>query len=134
MNDKVLEESEHAKVLAAQPYNVIVVEDETTEGQLVYLASIPELEGCMGQGLTLEEALADLEDAKFDYINSLLIDGLQVPLPSDARITTHATTTSSSLSNTFTINHFQVDYQVPTEKKPHRLFDVALQGDFIQVQ
>ena len=79
MNTKL---SERAEKLAAEPYTVEIILDETTDGEPVYLVSHPELPGCMAQGGTIEEATANLEDARKEYILSLLEDGLPVPTPS----------------------------------------------------
>ena len=86
-----------AEELAARPYTLTVVLDLTTDGDRIYLASSPELEGCMGQGDTRENAIMDLEKARGDYIQSLLEDGLSVPAPQ-----TYPTFTTSGVSVTFT--------------------------------
>jgi predicted RNase H-like HicB family nuclease len=62
-------------------YAVEVVPESTTDGVLCYRASHPELPGCMAHGETPEEALENLEDAKRLYIETLLIKGIEVPLP-----------------------------------------------------
>lgn len=71
-------------------YMIEVVEDETTEGEACYLASHPELPGCMSHGATLDEALRNLADARRAYIQSLLEDSVSVPEPSMV-VTTTAT-------------------------------------------
>ena len=83
---------EKAENLAMLPHLVQINKDETTDGQLVYFAKILEFEGCFGQGKTIEEAIENLNQAKVDYILSLLEDGIPIPHP----------TTTSSTSNTFT--------------------------------
>lgn len=70
-----------AKELAARPYIVQVMADETTDGGMIYLAQDPELPGCLSQGATVEEAKRNLSDARIDFIQSLLEDGLPVPDP-----------------------------------------------------
>jgi predicted RNase H-like HicB family nuclease len=70
-----------AEGLAERPYILEVVLDETTDGQPVYVAYNPELEGCMGQGETTDQAIIDLGNARIDYIHSLLEDGLPIPEP-----------------------------------------------------
>ncbi len=71
-----------ATELAARPYSIKVMKDETTDGQMeVYLVRHPELEGCMAQGETIEEALAELDTVRFEYILSLLEDHQDVPAP-----------------------------------------------------
>lgn len=62
-------------------YMTFVFRDTTTNGGSIYVAIHPELEGCTSQGDTPQEALANLEDAREEYIKSLIEDGLPVPLP-----------------------------------------------------
>jgi predicted RNase H-like HicB family nuclease len=70
---------DRAKYLASQPYAVEVMKDKTTTGEDVFLAKNPQLYGCMAQGATIEEAIANLADARLDYIEDLLEDGDPVP-------------------------------------------------------
>ena len=70
-----------AEILAGQPYTVDVSRDETTDGKFVYLATHPELPGCMAQGITIEEAKVNLKEVAAEYILSLLEDKLSVPEP-----------------------------------------------------
>ena len=62
-------------------YTFEVVSDVTTDGEPIFVASNPELPGCMAQGATEEEAIENLTEARIDYIASLLDDGLDVPEP-----------------------------------------------------
>ena len=55
--------------------------DKTTDGDSLYLAQNPELEGCMAQGETPEEALTYLDEVRVDYIEHLLEHDLNVPFP-----------------------------------------------------
>jgi predicted RNase H-like HicB family nuclease len=87
---------EAAERLAARNYDVEVLQDETTDGQLIFMARNPELPGCKSQGATIEEALSNLNEARSDYIYSLLEDGLPVPDPAPI-----ATSTSSCVVKTF---------------------------------
>ena len=63
------------------PYSIKVVPDQTTEGSLCYVASHPELPGCMSHGDTLEEAEDNLSKAKELYIETLLEKGESIPSP-----------------------------------------------------
>lgn len=63
------------------PYTRRVVADEGTRGESLYLASVAELPGCESHGDTPQEALENLEDAMVLYIQSLLEDGLEPPVP-----------------------------------------------------
>ena len=78
MDEQLLRE---AHKLAARFYTFEVVVDTTTEEEQIYVAANPELPGCMAQGKTEELALANLSEARIDYIASLLEDGLTVPSP-----------------------------------------------------
>jgi predicted RNase H-like HicB family nuclease len=66
------------------PYAVEVVPDATTDGGVCYLASHPELPGCMAHGDTPDEALRNLEDARRLYLTTLIKRGLHVPRPKSA--------------------------------------------------
>ena len=71
-----------AEKLAQLPHQVEVMPDETTVGTPVYVARIPQLPGCTAHGKTVEEAKSQLSEIKQDFIYFLLIDGLDVPVPS----------------------------------------------------
>jgi predicted RNase H-like HicB family nuclease len=72
---------EQAKQLARQPYKITITNDETTDGEPIFVLYTPELPGCMAQGTTLAEAHENLSDAREEYILSLLEDNLPVPAP-----------------------------------------------------
>ncbi len=72
---------EKSRLLAKRSYIEEISKDETTDGHPVYLMSHPELPGCMTQGATIEEARENLQDARYEYILSLLEDGEPVPEP-----------------------------------------------------
>lgn len=61
-----------------------VVEADTCAEEPCFTAVHPELPGCRGQGRTPAEAVSDLAAARYDYIASLIEDGLEVPLPQSA--------------------------------------------------
>ncbi|MBI5054127.1 MAG: type II toxin-antitoxin system HicB family antitoxin, partial [Chloroflexi bacterium] len=89
---------EQATKLAKRQYLVEILLDETTDGEPIFLARSPELEGCLAQGETNEQAHENLVAARIDFICSLLEDGLPVPDP-----TTISTTTTSSAVMTFVL-------------------------------
>jgi len=72
---------ELAEELAARPYSILKLRDETTDGEPIYLARALEIENCFGQGDTPEEAEGDLRGALVDFIEGLLEDDLYVPEP-----------------------------------------------------
>jgi predicted RNase H-like HicB family nuclease len=53
------------------------VNDETPD----YIAYNPDLYGCMAQGDTMAEAMANLETARIDYMAHLLDQNLPIPHP-----------------------------------------------------
>jgi antitoxin HicB len=62
-------------------YQPEIVEEKTSDGATVYVASYPELKGCMAHGATREEAIENLIEAKALYIRGVLRRGGEVPLP-----------------------------------------------------
>ena len=77
-----------AESLAERSYQAHVILDETTDGEPVYVAIVPELPGCIAHGDTVEEALEWLESAKVDHIWFLLDKELEVPQPQILNSTT----------------------------------------------
>ena len=70
-----------AESLAKRSYQTHVFLDETTDGEPVYVAVVPEMHGCIAHGDTVDEALEWLESAKLDHIQFLLDKNLEVPEP-----------------------------------------------------
>jgi predicted RNase H-like HicB family nuclease len=58
-------------------YRVFLEQDE--DG--IYVAEVPSLPGCISQGVTRDEALANIKEAMEAYIESLEERGEPVPLP-----------------------------------------------------
>ena len=114
MNPDLLAQAEK---LAARPYTVGISLDETTEGASVYVAYHPELKGCLGQGLNMEEAVANLDEARVDYIHSLLDDNLPVPEPEALE----TSTTSSPIGETLVLSNRKVEAE-----PPKHLFEAAV--------
>ena len=86
---------EKAKELATKDYAIRIVVDKTTDGESIYMASNPELEGCMAQGETVEEAQSILEEVRIDYLAHLLEYGLPIPGPREKETTTKVEKNSS---------------------------------------
>lgn len=74
--------TELARFYSGLPYPIQVEEDTTTGGGICYVARHPDLPGCMSHGTSLEEAIANLEEAKRLFIESMLESGLYPPPPS----------------------------------------------------
>lgn len=62
-------------------YDVVITPEECTDGSLCYRAEHPQLPGCMSHGLTPDEALRNLIEAKRLYIETLFDRDLEIPLP-----------------------------------------------------
>ncbi len=77
----------------------------------IYLAKAPELEGCFGQGKSVDDAVKSLGEARVDYIYSLLEDNLPVPDPN------LVVTTTAGLTSTLTLRYRQSDTVDPSETK-----------------
>lgn len=60
------------------PYRMEVVPD-TVEGG--YIASFPELVGCITCGETAESAVANAIDAKKEWLIAAIDDGIDIPMP-----------------------------------------------------
>ena len=63
------------------PYAVTVATEATTDGETVWIAAHPELDGCMAHGESDAEAASNLEDARRLYLATMLEDGLTPPVP-----------------------------------------------------
>ena len=81
---------EKAIELSKLPYTIELLRDKTTDDEYIYLARNPELEGCMAQGLTEQEALDNLAEVRVEHIEHLLEHHLNVPIPNHAVATSQA--------------------------------------------
>lgn len=81
---KMSEFRDEAIQLANRQYAHLVFLDEATDDTSIYIALNPELDGCISQGDTPREAIQNLSEARIDYIESILEDGLVIPEPSVA--------------------------------------------------
>ena len=64
----------------ALPYRIELEKDTDTDG---YMASIPQLKGCMTCGCDMIEALHNLEEAKKAWIETAFARGISIPEPED---------------------------------------------------
>ena len=74
---------EKAKELAQQGYSINIDEAWGMNRDSRFFATTPELYGCMALGKDIEEAKENLRRARVDYIFYLLVDGKEVPKPSN---------------------------------------------------
>ena len=63
---------EQAEHLASLSYTITIEGDRLSDGRIVYLVRNPELPGCKAEGATIDEAKANLDEARVDYIHALL--------------------------------------------------------------
>lgn len=98
MNAELMEQ---ASKLANRKYATAITTDQDQEDGMIYFAYHPELPGCAAQGNTKDEAISSLDDARYDYILSLLIDHLPVPDPK--AMATNSTSTTSQATTVISI-------------------------------
>lgn len=67
--------------LADRNYTTVVFREIADDNEVLFVALNPELEGCVVQGLTPDEALESLASFRVEYIAHLLEHGLTVPDP-----------------------------------------------------
>lgn len=60
------------------PYRVELYEDQVEGG---YTVAIPELPGCLSCGETVDEAMANIQDAKKAWLTVAIEDGCNIPEP-----------------------------------------------------
>lgn len=59
-------------------YSVLIQYDETEQ---IYIASIPELQGCMAHGRTQEEAFKEVNIVRDMWIETAKEEGIPIPKP-----------------------------------------------------
>ena len=113
-----------AQELAARNYSLSVFNDESENGQPIFLAKNPELYGCMAQGATLEDAIKNLEEARIDYIYSLLEDGVDVPDPAPEAVMTVDTASPVEFTLKATVHYVANSITETVQRKP--LYEASL--------
>ena len=64
------------------PYNIII-RHVTDESRSYYFAKVQELDGCMSDGITVEEVYANIREAMEGWIETRLENGFDIPMPVD---------------------------------------------------
>ncbi|MCL1819595.1 MAG: type II toxin-antitoxin system HicB family antitoxin [Oscillospiraceae bacterium] len=64
------------------PYNIVIRHTKDDSGEY-YFATVQELDGCMSDGATLEEAHTNIREAMEGWIETKLEAGFPVPEPLD---------------------------------------------------
>ena len=70
---------------ALVPEYLVDIQEDEAGGKVCFVASHPELPGCMAQGWTREEAVRSLAEARELYLRALARDGLPIPEPQPQR-------------------------------------------------
>jgi antitoxin HicB len=65
------------------PYRIALTRDSDEEGNAGWVAEVEALPGCISQGETPEEAVANIRDAMEGWISVMLEDGKPIPEPRD---------------------------------------------------
>lgn len=78
MNPQLLDQ---AVALAAHDYQVEAQRETDENGNLVWVAFVPEMPSCFAQGDTVEDAIEALKTVREDYIYFLIKHGVPVPEP-----------------------------------------------------
>lgn len=79
------------------PYTALIIPDEGTDGNSYFRAEHPQLPGCMSHGSTREEALQNLAEARYLYVQTCIELGREIPVPAVTTITTFSTYSSYML-------------------------------------
>lgn len=66
----------------ALPYHMEIIEDHDESG---YVASFPELHGCLSCGETVSDAIANAMDAKRAWLEAALEEGVSIREPNGAK-------------------------------------------------
>ncbi|MDO4546212.1 MAG: type II toxin-antitoxin system HicB family antitoxin [Bacillota bacterium] len=61
------------------PYRMEVVEDRDEGG---YVVSFPDLPGCFSSGETIDKAVSNAQDAKKEWLQAAIEDGIEIREPS----------------------------------------------------
>ena len=76
-----------SKFTMAQRYQLVLSKLDVEDGG-GYLATVPDLPGCMADGETIAEAAEEIRDAILAYLNALEADGIAFPEPTRNAIDT----------------------------------------------
>ncbi len=116
----------------ARSYKTVLMPDVRSDGTRCFVARHPELPGCMSDGDTPAEAIKNLRDARELYIQSLIEDGMDIPLPETMPIRPATTTagggTPVNASGLWEIQWVDVRHPHPSLVGGEDLEDVKVDG------
>jgi predicted RNase H-like HicB family nuclease len=118
-----------AQHLAGRGYTTTISEDTLSDGTKVYLTEHPELEGCMTQGDSVDQALNDLKQVTVDFIYYLLEDGLEVPNPISSQTITGGSGSKAKLVDLGPIVTFTPKDEELSRAEVEEIFDEIVQPE-----
>src|SRR5215510_4984690 len=128
--------TERAIELANRPYIITIDKDTLTDGQEIVLISHPELPGCMAQGIDENEAMANLNAVRFEYILALLESGLsENEIAEPMTVIPFTEARGDSKLWIFDASIDEIDAVLDAVVKPDyrdNVLSIALQGDLVE--
>jgi predicted RNase H-like HicB family nuclease len=103
------------------------MKDRTTDGGEVFVAFNPDLDGCMAQGDTPQEAVKNLDAVRIEYFEHLLEHGLPIPAPKpvETRDRTATSITFRSVANVVIPGYEDYSSGASALKDGERLFSIT---------
>ena len=65
------------------PYHFVLLPDVWDDGTPGWFVKVEELDGCMAQGHSPDEAIARIRDAMLAWLDAEIAEGHEIPLPRD---------------------------------------------------
>jgi predicted RNase H-like HicB family nuclease len=121
-----------AEALAARGYSTEFEVDTLPSGQPVYMARNPELPGCKAQGSSIDEAQANLAEARIDYINALLEENLPIPEPRQLSMSGNTEMQGereSTTTRSYSYDEGEIKEEIETDPI---LYGISLGGDLVE--
>jgi len=131
LNEQLWREAER---LAARGYDIATYRESLSNGNEVIIAKHPELPGCIAHGATVEGALADLREARTEYIYSLLEDRLPVPSPRGIATGTIANKEYTAIVAEVIIGFGSAQTQILDTEENDKNAGISPRGDLTEVE
>jgi predicted RNase H-like HicB family nuclease len=115
-----------AEELAKRGYSTEFEVDVMPDEMFVYMARNPELPGCKAQGDSVDEAQANLDEVRIDYINALLEENIPVPEPRNLSSNTNMRHELESA----TVRTFSFDEDETEQAEMDTILDKVIQPNY----
>lgn len=120
-----------AERLAAQRYAIILERDWVADNTPVVLLRHPELPAVKAYGHDEDEAKRNLDDARVDYIYTLLVEELPVPMPHT--VSSADTDTNSPIESvTWTVGPSTDDQNATADDSQAFVLGLSFGGDLLK--